>query len=180
MTGIGVPVADVPGAFAGATLQEREAVGVEEIAAVGRYRELVVVNAAVNGSAGGEEPMPGGGAGLEDLGVLEALLLQRLTQRPDGVQLLVVGVVDWQQVVLLGDEEEHHAHHHGDGGFVDLVWLDVLEKGAAPVTISPGDGVDEQLGRPADLRAELVGDLGLRSCRLDEERLGSVLVLRCR
>ena len=148
--------------------------GVEEVAAVGRDRQLVVVHAAVHGPARGQQAVPGRGTALEDLGVLEALPLQRLPQGAHRVEILIMAIIDGQQVVLLGDEQEHGAHHHGDRRFVDLVRCDAGEQRSAPSPVGPRDGVDQQLGGPAHLGAELVGDLGLRAGGLHEQRRRSV------
>ena len=152
-----------------------ETVGVEEVAAVRLNPQFVVVHAAVHGAAGGQEAVPSGCAGLKDLGVLEAFLLERLPQGANCVEILVVPIVDREEpLLLLGDEEEDDAHHDGDSRFVHVVRFDAGQQGSAPIPVGTRDGVRQQLGGSPHLGAELVGDLGLRAGGLDKQRLGSV------
>ena len=164
-----------PGAVGVTAFQEREPVGIKEAAAVGGHRQFFVVDAAVNGPAGGQQPMPGRGAGLESLGVLELVLFEGLAQDAYRVQVPVVGIVDGQQVVLFGHEQEHGSHHHGDGRFVDLVRADTGQQHSAAGAIGPRDCVHEEFDGLTDLGAEPVGDLGLGAGRLDKQCLWCVL-----
>jgi hypothetical protein len=102
-----------------AALQEWEAVGVEQAAAVGGQPELLVLHPAVDHAEGGEQALPGGVAALQRL-LAEAvgLLLELPAQGGDRVGLVVELVAEQEQPALLGRQQEHQPHHHGDGGLV--------------------------------------------------------------
>ena len=64
LTGSGVASVVLPGRARLAAFEEREAVGVEQAAAVGRELAVVVPDAAVDGPEGGQQPAPGVVAGV--------------------------------------------------------------------------------------------------------------------
>ena len=75
--GSGSAGAVLPGRAGPAAFEEREAVGVEQAAAVGGQAQLLVLDAAVDGAEGGEQPRPGVVPALQHLlAVLVGLLVE--------------------------------------------------------------------------------------------------------
>ncbi|MEZ5264672.1 MAG: hypothetical protein R2755_23475 [Acidimicrobiales bacterium] len=147
------PSDDVVGSTA--AFEEGEAVGVEEAAAIGGKGEPVVVDAAVNGSEGGEEAMPGGGASLEGVKAVTGRGLAKIVaERQDAVGLSPQGVFGGKEPAFFGEEEEHEPHEDRDGGFVDVCPGDASEDPSPGGDVVSGDGGDEQLDRPAHRGAE--------------------------
>ena len=86
LTGSGLAGSVLPGGALLAAFEEGEAVGIEEAAAVGGQLEPVVLDAAVDGPEGGEQPAPGIVPPLQDfLAVLVGGLPQLGLERGDGV-----------------------------------------------------------------------------------------------
>ncbi|MFP5487470.1 MAG: hypothetical protein ACLGHQ_04100, partial [Acidimicrobiia bacterium] len=143
------------------SFEERKAIGVEEAAAVGGERETVVVDAAVDGSEGGEQSVPGGGAAFEGVeAVAGGGLAEVVAEGEDGVRLGPKRVFSGKQSALLGEEQEDQTHEDGDGRFVDLGACDVGEDLPVAGDVISGDGSDEELNRLADRRAEALGEFG--------------------
>ena len=147
-----------------AAFEEREAVGVEQAAAVGGQAQRVVLDAAVHGAEEREQAVPGGGGRLQRvLAVAVGALLELRAERGRRERLGVERVVERQQPALLGDEQEDQAHHHRDRASVDLLVGEVAEQLAVAVAVLAVERGDQQLDGAPDLGAELVGDLLLAS-----------------
>jgi hypothetical protein len=134
----------------------------EEVAAVGRQRE-VGMPAAVKDHA--EEPKqagPGVATLLERLGPHARLLLQEVKEPPQAVALVEEDVAVREEVPLFGEEDEHEPHHHVDRGLVDLVRIERRQDEAAAAAVRPVEGEDQRLDRAPHLLAQAVGQLGLR------------------
>ena len=159
-----------------AAFEEREAVGVEEAAAVGRELEPVVLDTAVDGPERGQQPSPGVVAQAKDfLAELVGRDTQLLPQRADGVVLVVEFVAQEQQFPLLGAEQEHQPHHDGEGRLVENLFVHVGQQLPPVVLVGLVERLDQDLDRLADLIAKLVGDFLLVAGALVEqgfERLG--------
>ena len=142
-----------------AAFQEREAVGVEQVAAVGRERGEIVLDAAVDGAEGGQQAGKGVVAAFEHF-FAQAVggLAKLVVQGGDGVVLAVDRVGDGQQVALFGEEEEDQPHHQSERGFVDVLAGEAVEEGAAAFAVGAVERGDEHLHGAAHLAAERDGD----------------------
>ena len=145
----------------GPALKEAVALGVEQVASVGRDFEAVVADPAMDRPGGGQQPVPSRIADLQGLGTLGTFALEVLAQGPNAVETLVQILVHRKKGLLLGHEEYHQPHDHRDRGLVHPSWLHSGEQAAFAVQVGPRDGVDEQLHRSPGLPSELVGYLGL-------------------
>ena len=102
-----------PGRARLAAFQEREPVGIEQVAAVGRQLHPLVLHAAVDGPEGGQQADPGVQAALQNLfAVLVGGFLKLGHERRDGVVLVVERITQKQEFPFLGAEQEHQPHHH--------------------------------------------------------------------
>ena len=158
--------------------EEREAVGVEQGAAVGRQAQGLVPHAAVDGAEGREQPGPGVGAALEHLlAVPIGLLAQLGAERRDGVVGVADRIAQEQQAPLLGREQEDEPHHDREGRLVQPLLAEASKQLAPAVLVDAVERLDQHLDRLAHLVAELVGDLllvlgALRQQRLERRVLG--------
>ena len=169
--------------------EEGEAFGVEQGAAVGGDAHVLGVDAAVQGSGGGQQSMPGQARAVH--GLLALVAGARLQGVQDRGQAVAAGVegVGGQESALLGEEEEDAAHHDGDNRLVDfpglgsqriavrlsahIVALSTLStrRGLALGGIEEGvgQGGDDELDCAAHLGAQGLGDLLRRQDRFFEE-----------
>ena len=160
-----------------AAFEEREAVGVEEAAAIGGQGEAVVVDAAVDGPERGKQPMPGGGAALERVvAVADCRGPEVVAQGEHGVRLGPERVLRRQEAALLGEQQEHEPHQHRDGRLVDLGRGDAAKNCAVVGDVVARDRADEQLDRAAHRQAETLGDLRLSVGGAAEQRFEGLVV----
>jgi hypothetical protein len=97
---------------------------VEQRAAVGWHAEVLEGRAAEQRLAGGQQPVPGQGRGVEGLFALLSLAGDEAVELSSDSVALVEQLAGGKQPALLGEQEEHHAHHHRDGGFIGVVGAD--------------------------------------------------------
>ena len=166
-------IAIPPGRAGVATLEEREAVGVEELSAVALDREAIEGDAAVHHAEEGEQSIPRVGAGLEHA---LALCTELVAEGRDGVGLAIDRFVEVEQPPLLGAEQHDQPHHHRDRRLVDPLGRDRLEQVAVLVDVGPLQAADQDLDRLADLPSQLVGDVKLVLAAPIEHPLGGLLV----
>ena len=142
--------------------EEAEPGRVEQRPAVGRQPDVLERRAPVQRLGRGEQPVPGQVGAVQGLGTLVAgTLVERVElvadAVPAGEQLALR-----EQAAFLGEQQEHHPHHHRDGGLVDLVPVggQRVRLAAAPrAERGFRQRLHEQFDRPADVRAERLGDL---------------------
>ena len=159
-----------------ATFEEGVAVGIEQGPAVGRHQQILVLETAMHGAEGGQQPRPGIGATFQHLlpGTVRNLL-QLFLQGGDGVVVVVQRLAEMEQAALFGGEEENQPHHDGQGGVVLVGGVDAFEQGPAAVLVQGIEGLHQHLDGLADLVAELIGDLLLiLGAGLEQGREGAV------
>ena len=156
--------------------EEREPGGVEQRAAVGGHAQVLERRAAVEGLAGGQQPVPGQRGGVEGLLALLGLAGDEAVELAGDAVALLEQLAGRQQAALLGEEQEHDAHHHRDRGLVGVVGAGRERVGlAAALRVGGrlGERLDQQLDRAADLGAEGFGDLLGRGDRFLEQHAGA-------
>jgi len=133
----------------------------EQVAAVGRDKGVVVRQPAEDGPERRQEPRPGVEPAFEQfLSVLVGQLPQLLADRGDGVVLLVDRErLARDQLPFLGAEEEHQPHHDRQGRLVEDFLPDPRQQLPAEVLVGPVERVDQDLHRPPHLIAKLISDL---------------------
>ena len=115
-----------------AAFEEREPVGVEQLAGIGQQLEPLVPHPAVDRPEGREQPHPGIVPPLQHLlAVLVGGFLELGHEGRDGVVLVVERVAQEQQAPLLGREQKHQPHHDRQGGFVQVGLGDARQQFAA-------------------------------------------------
>ena len=159
MNGAGLGGSAAPIGARRAALQERETVGVKEIATVGRERGKIMHYPAVDGTEAGQQ------AGESVIAAFEHLLAQAVgglaklvVQGGDGVVLTVDRVGDGEQVALFGEEEEDQPHHQSERGLIDVLSGDAAEEGAPAFAVGAVERGDEHFDGAAHLAAERGGD----------------------
>jgi hypothetical protein len=176
LTGNGGGWSVAPGGVSGPTLEEREAVGIEQGATVGGESQTVVADPAVDGAECREQPTPGVDAMLQHLfAMLVRGLAKVCPEGRDGVVLVVEQVAEQEQTTLLCREEENEPHHHCDGCLVEAGLPDAAKKRAPMVTVGSVERGHEDLDGIPNLPAELICDLLLVSRAFGQEcfeRLG--------
>lgn len=145
-----------------APFEEREAVGIEQMAVSGGHGQLAVATAAVDDSEQGQQPGPCAVAGVHLVGELLVVGAELLEQAVDGV-MAEIGTAAGHEAAVLGEQEEDEAQEDGEEALVDLVGVvaeGVVEDAALDV-VGGLEPAEDFVQGEEDLLGEEGGDGGL-------------------
>ena len=128
--------------------------------------------AAVEGLAGGQQPMPRQRRRIKGFFAFLGFAGLQAVQFAGDAVALVEQFAGGQQTALLSEQQEHHPHHDRDGGLVGLVGVGGQRIGLAALAGFGGgfgERLDQQFDGAAHLGAEGFGDLLGRGDGLGEE-----------